>query len=136
MFLSKEALVEQEETIRLRVRQLSDEQRKKYHKLTLKSIKDPDNYAVLNWCFIAGFHHFYLKKFVRAAVNLSLFTLGLILLLTVEPPWIGLGIYGLIFLLELPQLLNAQNIVHQYNNQQMQACLDEVLGSSSDKPLA
>ena len=131
MFLSKQALVEQEEAIRLKVRQLSDEQRKQYHRLELKSIKDPDTYAVLNWCFIAGFHHFYLGKFVRGAVNSSLFILGLILLFCVEPPWIGLGIYGLVFLLELPQLLNAQNIIHQYNNQVMQACLTDILNEKS-----
>ncbi|QFU25382.1 TM2 domain-containing protein [Shewanella eurypsychrophilus] len=136
MFTSKEALAEQEEAIRLKVRQLSDEQKKHFHRLTLKSIKDPDTYAVLNWCFIAGFHHFYLGKFIRGAVNLSLLILGLILLFSIEPPWVGLGIYGLVFLLELPQLLNAQNIIHQYNNQLMQACLVEVLGASNDKPLA
>ena len=131
MFLSKQALVEEEEVIRLKVRQLSDEQKKHYHRLALKSIKDPDTYAVLNWCFIAGFHHFYLRKFVRGAVNSSLFILGLLLLFSVEPPWIGLGIYGLIFLLELPQLLNAQNIIHQYNNQVMQACLTDTLNGKS-----
>ncbi|MCL1062152.1 TM2 domain-containing protein [Shewanella benthica] len=124
--MSRKTLVAQEEVIRLKVRQLSPEQRKNYHKHELEYLKDPDTYAVLNWCFIAGFHHFYLGKLVRGTVNLSLFILGLILLFTIESPWFGLSVYALVFLLELPQLLNAQNIIHQHNNQVMQSCLTKV----------
>jgi len=43
-------------------------------------IKDPDTYAVLNWLFISGLHHFYLKKNIQGSINLILFIFSIITL--------------------------------------------------------
>ncbi len=126
MSLSKEQLDEEEESLRACIRRLADTQRKQYYKLELKSVKDPDNYAALNWCFIAGLHHFYLGNYKRGTFNLLLLLFTVILLTFVGTPWPGLATLVFLSLLEIPQLFNAQNIVQAYNNQVMKKCLEEV----------
>ncbi|MGF1689888.1 hypothetical protein [Photobacterium kagoshimensis] len=127
MVLRHAALKQQEDDLRGQIRQLTDAQRKQYYQLEVDQVKDPDTYAVLNWFFVVGLHHFYLGKFVRGGVNLSLFLLSILLLVIYPNHWLGYSMLIGILVIELPQLLNSQNIVHHHNNQIMAKCLAKVL---------
>ncbi|USD38886.1 TM2 domain-containing protein [Ferrimonas sp. SCSIO 43195] len=129
MTQQSEQLRQQEEQLRQEIRTLSDPQRQRYYAMERQLVKDPDTYAALNWCFVAGLHHFYLRRLGRGMFNLAMMLLGLLLLLVLPQPW-GLGLIALVLLLELPQLFNAQNVVHQYNNQVMAHCLRQVRAHS------
>lgn len=112
--LREEAVRAEEEAIREQVRQLPDDQRAAFFHHYNKELRDPDTYAVLNWLFLAGLHHFYLGRFQRGLVNLVAMVVGLVLLL------IGIGFGGLVILVvllvELPALFRSQVIVMDYNN--------------------
>jgi len=128
--LNHDELINDENKLREQVTLLSKDQQQQYYALTLKQIKDPDTYAALNWAFIAGAHHFYLGKWLRGLFDLALMCLGVVLL------WlgasgsisVGLGLAAIVgvFIIELPQLFNSQNIIHHYNNQVMIKCLEKV----------
>ncbi|EKE83850.1 membrane protein [Idiomarina xiamenensis] len=129
---TSERLNDEEEQLRQQIRQLSDEQRKCYFRHEQQRLKDPDTYAVLNYFFLAGLHHFYLGKFARGMVNLVLMLIGILLLKPL--PWLGGGLIVAVLLIELPQLFNAQNIVHRHNNQQIRDLLQQVkMGQLKDK---
>ncbi|PCK33071.1 hypothetical protein [Pseudoalteromonas piscicida] len=115
------ALREHEETLRKQVAQLSPEARKQYYQLEEQLVKDPDTYAVLNYFFAAGLHHFYLGKTTRGAINLVLMLVGLALIL-----YYGWILLILVCLIELPQLFNSQKIVRKYNIDVMREVLDEL----------
>ncbi|PAY01744.1 hypothetical protein CKO50_08245 [Pseudoalteromonas sp. HM-SA03] len=115
------ALREQEESLRNQVAQLSPEARKQYYQLEEQLVKDPDTYAVLNYFFAAGLHHFYLGKTARGAINLTLMLLGLVFIL-----FYGWVLLILVCLIELPQLFNSQKIVRKYNIDVMREVLDEL----------
>lgn len=106
---------EREESIRTRVTQLSAHHQREYYHSFSKSLKDPDTYAVLNYLFLGGLHHFYLRRWVRGGVNLALFVAGVAMLLQGHG-YLGLGLILLVTLVELPALFFAQNIVAKYNN--------------------
>ncbi|MDQ9091097.1 TM2 domain-containing protein [Pseudoalteromonas haloplanktis] len=114
----------EEEQLRSQVNALSAEERKLFYQQLKARVKDPDTYAVLNWFFAAGLHHFYLGKFQRGAVNLALMLIGL---LTIN----SVGIFLIIFvlLIELPQLFKSQLIVQQYNNHVMSDILNHLTQS-------
>ena len=59
---SMEALEAKEEQLRTLVADLTPEQRKRFYVEQTKQLKDPDTYAALNWLFLGGFHHLYLRK--------------------------------------------------------------------------
>jgi len=61
----------EEESLRQAIRKLPDEQRREFYQLAGKRVKDPDTYATLNWFFMVGLHHFYLKRWVRGLVDIS-----------------------------------------------------------------
>ena len=117
---------QEEELIRLEASQLSDKERKKYFSLVKQRIKDPDTYAVLNWFFVTGLHHFYLNNWVNGGINLMVFLIGAILILA------GIELFGIlmilaIFIIELYALFRSQIIVKNYNNQVMRQAIIEVL---------
>ena len=114
----------EEEQLRSQVNALSAEERKLFYQQLKARVKDPDTYAVLNWFFAAGLHHFYLGKFQRGAVNLTLMLIGL---LTIN----SVGIFLIIFvlLIELPQFFKSQLIVQQYNNHVMSDILNHLTQS-------
>lgn len=123
---TKEAIEEDEERIRRWVRELPDEQRLRFFKQTEQRLKDPDTYATLNYLFIAGLHHFYLQKWVRGSINLSIFLLGVMLLFT------GLAVLGVIVLIaitvvELKALFKSQQVIQEYNNAVMEAVYREII---------
>lgn len=122
----KEAEVHaQEEALRRKVRELPDELRKQYYEIAEGKIRDPDTYAVLNYLFIAGLHHFYLKRWIRGVLNLAIFCGGVALI--VMDMWqYGLGAIAAVTILELYALFRSQIIVRAYNNTVMQETLDSL----------
>lgn len=118
MSMAKDVL-DREEAIRTLVRQLPDDKRQQFFALAEQQLKDPDTYAVLNYLFIDGMHHFYLGNWQQGVINLIIFTLGLLMLLTGHVV-IGVLLILAISILELPALFNAQAIVKKYNNALME----------------
>ena len=116
---SQETIRENEERIRQRVRALPDDKRLQFFKQAEQELKDPDTYAVLNYLFIAGLHHFYLGKPLHGTINLCIFITGTIMLFT------GLAGAGLLLIIaitvvELRDLFNSQSVVQDYNNEVME----------------
>lgn len=123
-----EQLQQEEESLRVQVMELPQGLRKRYYQQEKKRVKDPDTYAVLNWLLICGLHHFYLGRMLRGTINFVAMLIGLVFMMfTTFPVW-GLGIWGLVFLIELPQLFRSQQIVYQYNNRVMHEILAELKG--------
>lgn len=119
--MSKEELLNEEEQLRQAINQLTSEQRKRYYQYEQERVKDPDTYAVLNWFFAAGLHHFYLGKFAHGAINFIVMMIGLFFINT----W-GWVLIVAVFIFELPQLIKSQQIIHSYNNQVMADILTEL----------
>ena len=122
--MTPEQLNAQEEQLRSEVNALSPDQRKLFYQQEKRLVKDPDTYAVLNWFFAAGLHHFYLGRFQRGAVNLTLMLIGILTIYS-----FGVFLIIVVLLIELPQLFKSQRIVHQYNNQVMADILKQLTDS-------
>ena len=122
----EKSLRQEEEQLREQITQLNSEQKKSYYALEVAQVKDPDTYAALNWAFLAGLHHFYLGKWQRGLLNLVLMLIGVLFYLSQLPPLLGAGVILLVFIIELPQLFNSQQIIHQYNNDVMKRLLKQV----------
>ena len=116
-----ELLEIQEEQLREQINQLPTESKQKYYRTIRGALKDPDTYAVLNYCFICGLHHFYLNKPLFGVINLSAMLLGVLLW-----QYYGFVLILLIAAIELPQLFKAQYIVAKYNQELMQETLEQV----------
>jgi TM2 domain-containing membrane protein YozV len=110
-----EEALQKEDSIRARAAQLDDAKRKIYYARLNKSLKDPDTYAVLNWIFLAGLHHFYLKKYLRGFLNLGGFIIGIATLFS-EYFIVGIIIISVILIFELYELFFSQAIILEYNN--------------------
>lgn len=115
-------LKQEEESLRNKISQLTDEQRKGVYQYLDIHLKNPDTYAALNYFFICGLHHYYLKKWLRGTINIMVMMIGILLL------WTPLSLLGFIliigiFLIEIPQLFQSQKIVYQYNNNCMRNAL-------------
>ena len=119
-------LSDREEHLREQIRQLSDEQRKHYYRLERQQLKDPDTYAVLNYFFIAGLHHFYLGRTNRGLINIALMVVWLLLLPLFAP--LGVILLVTVFIVELPQLFKSQRIVYAHNLDLMDDILETVRG--------
>jgi hypothetical protein len=111
--LRRDEVAAREEVLRQAVRALDDTQRAAFYRDYEARLKDPDTYAVLNWFFVAGLHHFYLGKLARGAVNLGLMLLGLGFL--VVAAHLGLAMLFALFIVELPALFRSQLIVANHN---------------------
>jgi len=123
--LSQETVDQEEELIRQAASQLSDNKRKIYFSIVKEQIKDPDTYAVLNWFFIAGLHHFYLNNWVQGVVDLVIFLVGVILIFA-GMKWFGILMILGISIIELYALFRSQIIVKNYNNQVMRNAITAV----------
>lgn len=112
---SWDELEKKEDILKDQIKQLSEEKRKAFYQLQLKKLKDPDTYASVNWLFLGGFHHLYLRKYALFFIEFTLLILCIIGLF--------LGHSSAIFILlaislyELPQLFFSQKIARQYNYQ-------------------
>lgn len=123
--LNKEQLRLEENQLREQIASLSVEQKRKYYAQELQYIKDPDTYAAMNWIFIAGLHHFYLGKWQRGLINLVLMFIGVLFYFSGVFTLIGAVLILSVFIIELPQLFNSENVIHSYNNQQMKRLLQQ-----------
>jgi TM2 domain-containing membrane protein YozV len=124
--LRKEDVQRREETLRVRAVDLEQSQRKIYYDRLTKAIRDPDTFAVLNYFFITGLHHFYLRRFIRGLTNLAVLIIG-ISLWTVGYP--GYLLILIIVLIELMALFRSEIIVQDYNNELSEKLLAELESS-------
>ena len=129
LFEPMEELEAKEEQLRQQVRELSQEQRQQFYNEQTKLLKDPDTYATLNWLFLGGIHHFYLKKYVHFAVEATVLLICLIGLIAGMPMfWIGIIA---IAIYELPQLFFSQKIVRQYNYREARELISRITKKAS-----
>jgi TM2 domain-containing membrane protein YozV len=128
--LRKDEVARREEELRVEVRELPADQRKIFFTRQSKEYKDPDTYAVTNYFFFAGIHHFYLGKFLRGLTDLVLVIVGLLLLFS---DYTALGIIILVFVLglEMMALFRSEIIVNDYNNQISAKILAEVRAANT-----
>jgi hypothetical protein len=113
--LSREVVDAEEERIRERIRALPDEERRRVYDEARRALRDPDTYAVLNWFFLFGIHHLYLRRWGRAAANLALFLAG-IAALAVGEVLPGVALLLAVTAWELWELFRSQVIVQDWNN--------------------
>lgn len=111
--LRAESVHEAAESLRHKVEGLSNSQRAEYYAQYTHALKDPDTYAVLNWVFLAGLHHFYLQHYLRGLLNLGVMTIGIAICFVL--PMLGGALILLITLVELPALFRSQLIVEAHN---------------------
>lgn len=123
--LNSDDVKKEEEKIRKEIFLLDDESKKSFYNNISNEIKDPDTYAVLNWLFITGLHHFYLKKYTKASINLSLFLISFILMFS-DVYLLAIGIFIAVFIMELNQLFYSQIIVQDYNNKILKKSLEKI----------
>jgi len=124
MTYTMQQLSDEEEALRNQIRELPDPQRKTYYRFEKQRLKDPDTYAVLNYIFLGGLHHFYLGRNARGLFNLLVSLAGIFLWFSF--PLFGLALIVFVIVIELPQLFKAQQVIYAHNNQLMRQILDEV----------
>lgn len=128
--LSQELVEQEEESIREAINLLSDNERKNLFYIAKKDIKDPDTYAALNWFFVAGLHHFYLRRWIKGSIDLVVFLIGVVLIFLGQS-WPGFFVIIAISIVELYALFRSQLIVQNYNNQVMKKAIEDIKKSSS-----
>ena len=116
--LKTDQVAQKEEILRSQIRELGEKKRKKFYSLYSDQLKDPDTYAVLNFFFITGMHHFYLTNHLQGSLNLSGLVIGLILIFGGSENGLvaGFSLIFLVIMIELPALFRSQVIVKDYNN--------------------
>ena len=116
--LKTDQVEQKEEILRSQIRELGEKKRKKFYSLYSDQLKDPDTYAVLNFFFITGMHHFYLTNHLQGSLNLSGLVIGLILIFGGSENGLiaGFSLIFLVIMIELPALFRSQVIVKDYNN--------------------
>lgn len=123
--LDKAAVASEEEALRIRARALSGPKRSQYFHRLEKELRDPDSYAVLNYLFVTGLHHFYLGNWLRGSINFIAFLVALYLIFN-GMLWLGISLIIITSLSELYALFNAEMIVQHHNNQLMAKILEEL----------
>ncbi len=113
IFESTRQLETKENSLRYQVQALDDARRRYFFDEQSQRVKDPDTYAVLNWFFIGGIHHFYLRQYGLFLGEVCCLVLAVIALsIGIAFGWF---LVAMLLLVELPQLFYAQKIVRQYN---------------------
>ena len=125
--LNQQQVDAEEEQLRQRAAALPDASRQAFYQQLTRELRDPDTYATLNWCFLAGLHHFYLGQWARGAINLLVFVVGVALLFT-GASWFGVALIVAISVVELWALFRAQIIIQHWNNQIMRRLLEHQRG--------
>lgn len=121
MFSEKELNLDETE-LRVQVTLLSEIQRDVYQRCEQAAAKRPATYASLNALFFLGAHHFYLRRWLRGVINLVLGILAAYLLSNGQVLY-GFAVLLALAIVEIPQLLNYEHLVHAYNNNAMRQCL-------------
>ena len=134
--LKTDQVAQKEEILRSQIRELGEKKRKKFYSLYSDQLKDPDTYAVLNFFFITGLHHFYLTNHLQGSLNLSGLVIGLILIFGGSENGLvaGFSLIFLVIMIELPALFRSQVIVKDYNNQLAIETLLEINDSTPEIP--
>jgi len=130
MFSEKELNLDETE-LREQIATLSAADQQVYQQCESASVKRANAYAALNCLFFLGAHHFYLNRWLRGIIALVLGMSALSLISS------GQILYGSVILLamaivEIPQLLNYEHLVHAHNNNVMRHCLAQVRKSPRD----
>ena len=124
MVVSEEAELLREEKIRILAGQLPGDKRLLFWTEVQKKLKDPDTYAAMNFAFMFGLHHFYVGKWIRGLLAITLFVLGLITLFVV--PMVGVLLIACVICSAIPALFRSDTIVRQYNNELMEQMYRQV----------
>ncbi|WP_070989020.1 hypothetical protein [Halofilum ochraceum] len=128
------AVEAEEDRLRAAAAGLPDQERAAFHREARRRLKDPDTYAVLNWFFIVGLHHFYLGRHGRGLLDVGLVAAGIGLM--VEGHVLaGLGPILAVLILELGALFRSQVIVQDWNNR-IQRQLLRAYGADPDASAA
>lgn len=106
---------EEEERLRQLVNELPDEKRKLFYDDVRLELRDPDTYAALNWFFMAGLHHFYLKKWLNGIFDLMMFVIGVVAIIA-GYTWLGIALILLVSIWEMWALFRSQIIIQDWNN--------------------
>src|SRR5690625_3086039 len=114
--LTEKALNLDEQELREQIRALTDEQRALYHRLEMELLKHPGTYLRLNLASPLGLHHFYLRRWGRGLFNLTLTLLALVLIISGFLTAFGIMLLLTVVVVDIPQLLHARLLVHNYNN--------------------
>ena len=121
---SEEAELLREEKIRILAGELPGDKRLLFWTEVQKKLKDPDTYAAMNFAFMFGLHHFYVGKWIRGLLAITLFVLGLITLFVV--PMVGVLLIACVICSAIPALFRSDTIVRQYNNELMEQMYRQV----------
>lgn len=113
--LNQQEVNAEEERLRALAAALPDAQRKAFYQDIKQRLRDPDTYAVLNWFFLAGLHHFYMGRWIKGLFNLAVFAAGIVLIVF-GLVWPGIALIVLVSVWELWALFRAQIIVQNWNN--------------------
>ena len=124
MVVSEEAELLREEKIRILAGQLPGDKRLLFWTEVQKKLKDPDTYAAMNFAFMFGLHHFYVGKWIRGLLAISLFVLGLTALFVV--PMVGVLLIACVICSAIAALFRSDTIVRQYNNELMEQMYRQV----------
>ncbi len=123
--LNQDDVNKEEERLRVEIASLPDESRKEFYLKVKSRIKDPDTYAALNWFFITGIHHFYLGKWFYGILDLSLFLVG-VMLVIMDYHLLGFSVIVFISVVELWALFRSQIIIQDWNNKVYRDILDAI----------
>lgn len=129
---SEEAELLREEKIRILAGELPGDKRLLFWTEVQKKLKDPDTYAAMNFAFMFGLHHFYVGKWIRGLLAISLFVLGLITLFVV--PMVGVLLIACVICSAIPALFRSDTIVRQYNNELMEQMYRQVKNDAPTTP--
>lgn len=113
--LDQRTIDAEEDCLRAAVASLPDSERAAFHREARRRLRDPDTYAVLNWFFMVGLHHFYLGRYGRGLLDIGLVAAGIGLMIGGHL-LVGLGAILVVFILELQALFRSQVIVQAWNN--------------------
>ena len=106
-----------ENAVREVVSALSDKQKKLYFEELNEKIKDPDNYAALNFLFSLGLHHLYIGRYVHFFVEFTLMLSFIALIVSGSPSLFLIGVGGFLILTiyQLVKLFLSQGIIREFN---------------------
>jgi hypothetical protein len=122
--LDRKTIQDEEGAIQAESLLLEDRQRHDFHGQCSQRLKDPDTYAALAWSLPVGLHHFYLGKWEKALLDISLMLAGIIFLSLGKYTAI-LGIFLIlgVVIAELYTLFRSQLIIQDHNNKIMRKTL-------------
>jgi len=124
MFSAKELNLEETE-LREQAALLDEAAQLQLALLEQRSRRKPAIYVSLNLLFFMGAQHFYLRRWVRGTISLlaGLAALGL---LRSDETLYGIGLLLAMGIIEIPQILNYELIVHAFNNRGLRLNLQRV----------